>query len=161
MSASTMNAQIEVDAPVGVVYDQWTQFESFPHFMKAVESVTQLDDTRTHWVVSIGGVEREFDATITDQVPNEHIAWASVDGTTHVGEVSFTSAGDATTVTLRMTWQPESLIEKAGAALGFDERQADSDLKHFKKFLEERGAATGGWRGEVHGGTTATPTPEI
>jgi len=161
MSASTMNAEIEVDAPVSVAYDQWTQFEDFPHFMGAVKSVTQLEDTRTHWVTSIGGVEREFDATITDQVPNEHIAWASDDGTSHVGEVSFTSAGDATLVTLRMTWQPENLIEKAGAALGLDERQAESDLKNFKKFLEERGAATGGWRGEVHGGTTDPTTPMV
>lgn len=161
MSASTMNAQIEVDAPVSAVYNQWTQFESFPHFMGAVESVTQLDATRTHWVTKIGGVEREFDAVITDQVPDEHIAWATEDGTTHVGEVSFTSAGDATTVTLRMTWQPENLVEKAGAALGLDERQAESDLKKFKEFIEERGAATGGWRGEVHGSTPDTTTPAL
>lgn len=161
MSASTMNAQIEVDAPVSVVYNQWTQFESFPHFMGAVESVTQLDDTRTRWVTKIGGVEREFDAVITDQVPDEHIAWATEDGTTHVGEVSFTPAGDGTAITLRMAWQPESFTEKAGAALGLDERQAESDLKKFKEFIEERGAATGGWRGEVHGGTPDSSTPAL
>jgi hypothetical protein len=53
-----------------------------------------------------------------------------------------------------MTWVPESFTEKAGAALGIDERAAKKDLERFKEFIEERGRETGGWRGEIHGGAT-------
>ena len=74
---STMTADIEVDAPIRAVYDQWTQFEEFPEFMGSVNSITQTTDDLTHWSVSIGGVEREFDAEIVDQVPDDHIEWAS------------------------------------------------------------------------------------
>ena len=93
---STMTAEIDVDAPIQAVYNQWTQFESFPHFLHAVKEVTQIDDARTHWVVSVGGVRREFDAEITEQVPDELIAWASVDGKSHSGSVRFAPASGAT-----------------------------------------------------------------
>lgn len=154
MATSTVTAETEVDAPLRAVYDQWTQFEEFPRFMSAVERIDQLDDRRTHWVVKIGGVEREFDATITDQVPDDHIAWASHDDKVHTGRVSFAPAGDRTKVTLEMTWLPETFTEKAGAAVGIDEHAAEKDLDRFKDFIEERGRETGGWRGEIHGPST-------
>jgi carbon monoxide dehydrogenase subunit G len=148
---STMSAEIDVDAPIQAVYNQWTQFESFPHFLNAVKEVTQIDDSLTHWVVSVGGVQREFDAEITDQVPDQHIAWASVDGKSHSGSVRFAPAGAASTrVSLEMMWLPETFVEKVGAALNLDERQAKMDLERFKSFIEERGRETGGWRGEIH-----------
>jgi uncharacterized membrane protein len=150
---STMTAEIDVDAPIRAVYNQWTQFESFPNFLHAVKEVTQRDATLTHWVVSVGGVRREFDAEITEQVPDELIAWASVDGTTHRGIVRFEPVSAAITgVSLEMLWLPETVVEKVGAALNIDERQAQMDLERFKSFIEERGRETGGWRGEVHDG---------
>jgi len=150
---STMSAEIDVDAPIRAVYNQWTQFESFPHFLNAVKEVTQLDDTRTRWVVSVGGVRREFEAEITEQVPDEIIAWASTDGKTHTGSVRFGLAADGGThVTLDMMWLPETFVEKVGAALDIDERQAAADLQRFKDFIEDRGRETGGWRGEIHDG---------
>jgi len=154
MATSIVTAEIGVDAPIRAVYDQWTQFEEFPRFMSAVERIDQLDDQRTHWVVNIGGVEREFDATITDQVPDDHISWASHGEKLHTGRVSFVPAGEGTRVSLEMTWVPESFTEKTGAALGIDERAAKKDLERFKEFIEERGRETGGWRGEIHGGAT-------
>ena len=66
---------IDVNVPVRVAYNQWTQFEEFPHFMSFVESITQKNDTLTHWKVKIGGAEREFDAEITEQHPDERVAW--------------------------------------------------------------------------------------
>ena len=153
---STMTAEIDVDAPIRAVYNQWTQFESFPNFLHAVKEVTQRDDTLTHWVVSVGGVRREFDAEITEQVPDELIAWASVDGKSHSGSVRFAPVSDAIThVSLEMLWLPETVVEKVGAALNLDERQAQMDLERFKSFIEERGRETGGWRGEVHDGVPA------
>lgn len=150
---STMTAEIEVDAPIRAVYDQWTQFEEFPEFMGTVQTVTQVTDDVTHWTVSIAGIEREFDAVIVDQVPDDHVEWASTEARVHTGRVDFAPLGaDRTRVALRMEWEPETLLEKAGAGLNLDEGAARMDLQRFKTFIEDRGRATGGWRGDVHNG---------
>lgn len=157
--STTVTADIEVDVPVRVAYDQWTQFESFPHFMSGVESVRQIDDTTTHWVVSIAGVKREFDADISDQVPDDHVAWRSTTAEVdHRGRVDFRPGADGRTrIDLTIEWQPEGFVEKAGAALQLDDAQVKRDLHRFKKFIEDRHTPTGAWRGEVHGGQeTAT-----
>jgi|SRR5215204_5933335 len=156
--STTVTADIEVDVPVRVAYDQWTQFESFPHFLSGVESVRQLDDTTTHWVVKVGGVERELDADISDQVPDDHVAWRSTAAETpHRGRVDFRPVdGNSTRIDLTMEWEPEGFVEKVGAALQIDDLQVKSDLKRFKEFVEERNAPTGAWRGEVHGGVEGT-----
>ncbi|MGR0320673.1 SRPBCC family protein [Agromyces sp. ZXT2-3] len=152
--STTVTADIEVDVPIRVAYDQWTQFESFPHFMSGVDSVRQLDDSTTHWVVSIGGATREFDADISDQVPDDHVAWHSTTAEVHHrGRVQFRPVtADRTRVDVTLEWEPEGFVEEAGAALGFDDRQVEHDLKKFKEFIESRELPTGAWRGEVHQG---------
>lgn len=155
--STTLNASIEVDVPVRVAYDQWTQFESLPEFLGGVDSVTQLSDTMTHWVVSIGGVRREFDAEIGDQVPDDHVTWRSTGEVMHRGRVEFTATGaESTRVDLEIEWEPEGFMESAGAALQLDDLQVKSDLRRFKEFVERRRTPTGAWRGEVHGGETRT-----
>lgn len=148
---STVEESIDVDVPVSVAYNQWTQFESFPEFMNGVESITQVSETRNHWVTKVGGVTREFDTEISEQHPDERIAWHSVDGETkHAGVVTFHRLEDSKTrLMIQIDWEPEGLIEKVGAAVGVDDRQVKSDAKRFKQFIESRGAATGGWRGDV------------
>ena len=147
---SSVTESIDVSVPVHTAYNQWTQFESFPHFMSGVESITQTDATHTHWKTKIAGVEREFDAEITEQHPDERVAWKSVDGKDHAGVVTFHRLGDnETKVTVQMDWEAESLVEKAGAAIGADDRQVKADLKRFKEFIESRGTETGAWRGDV------------
>ena len=147
---ASVTESIDVEVPVHTAYNQWTQFESFPQFMSGVESVTQQDDTHTHWKTKIGGVEREFDAEITEQHPDERVAWKSTDGTTHAGVVTFHRLSDAETrVTVQLEWEPEGLTEKAGAVIGLDDHQVKSDLDRFKKFIENRGKETGAWRGDV------------
>lgn len=146
----SVQESIDVDVPLSTVYNQWTQFEDFPHFMGGVERVTQVSDTLTHWTTSIAGVEREFDAEITEQHPDERVAWKSVDGKTHAGVVTFHRLSDTSTrVMVQIDWETESLTEKAGAALGADDRQVKKDLDRFKEFIESRGVETGGWRGDV------------
>ncbi|UJP40342.1 SRPBCC family protein [Cellulomonas palmilytica] len=146
----TIDESIEVDVPISTAYNQWTQFEDFPAFMGGVEQVRQLDDTLTHWRTSIGGVEREFDAQIVEQTPDTRVAWQSIDGTTHVGQVTFEPiSATQTRVHVQTAWEPETLVEKAGAAIGADDRQVKADLKRFKEFIESRGVETGAWRGEV------------
>lgn len=143
---------VVVDVPVSVAYGQWTQFEEFPRFMGGVTSVEQVTDTRLHWVAEIFGVKREWDAQILEQVADQKIAWAATEGATNAGAVRFEPAGaGATHVHLTLEYEPEGLVEKAGDALSIVEKQAEGDLERFKAFIEERGTATGTWRGEVDG----------
>jgi uncharacterized membrane protein len=145
---------IEVDVPVRTAYNQWTQFETFPEFMSGVESVTQLDDTHLHWVTNIAGVEREFDAEISEQHPDERVAWHSTGGETrHAGVVTFHRlADDKTRVMVQLEWQPSDLVERVGSAINVDDRRVEGDLERFKSFIEARGSETGAWRGDVDAG---------
>jgi uncharacterized membrane protein len=142
---------IDVDVDVSTAYNQWTQFETFPQFMSGVESITQLDDTRTHWVTSIAGVEREFDAEISEQHPDERIAWRSVDGEAkHAGVVTFHRLEAAKTrVMLQLDWKPTGVAEKVASAVNIDDHQVKKDLEHFKELIESRGNESGAWRGDV------------
>jgi uncharacterized membrane protein len=147
---SSITESVDVAVPVPTAYNQWTQFESFPQFMEGVESVSQLGDTMTHWVIDVGGVHREFDARITEQHPDERVAWESVAGPRHAGVVTFHRLNDTESrVTLQMETDPEGLVENAADALGFLSRRAKRDLGRFKEFIETRGTETGGWRGDV------------
>lgn len=151
---TTMEKSVTVDVPVHEVYDQWTQFESFPKFMEGVEEVRQLDDTHLHWKAQIAGVEREWDAEIVDQTPDERITWRATDGARNDGTVSFApvEGGKCTRVTLRMDFEPEGFAEKAGDMLHIVQSRVGGDLDRFKDFIEHAGHATGGWRGEVKPG---------
>ncbi|GLU48192.1 SRPBCC family protein [Nocardiopsis ansamitocini] len=142
---------VEVDVPVRQVYDQWTRFESFPEFMGGVERITQQDDTHSLWEVSVGGQHREFEAVVTEQVPDERIAWKSVDGVSHAGVVTFHRIGpQRTRVTLQLHTAPEGVVEQLGDKLGVVKARVKSDMKHFREFIESHGGpAQGGWRGEV------------
>ena len=148
---ASVQEAIDVDVPIRVAYDQWTQFESFPQFMGGVERITQTDARHTHWVTNIDGVKREFDTEITEQNPDERVAWTSTaGGAKHAGVVTFHKLDEnKTRVMIQIDWEPEGLVEKAGAALGFDDRQVKADAKKFKEFIESRGNETGAWRGEV------------
>ena len=152
---STVEKSIDVEVPVSTAYNQWTQFESFPEFMEGVDRIDQTSSTQTHWVTSIGGVHREFDAEITEQRPDERVAWTSIDGPKQAGVVTFHRLGpDRTRVMVQMDFEPEGLVETAGDKLGIVGRRVEGDLERFKKFIEQRGTETGGWRGEVE-----RPTP--
>lgn len=147
-----MEKSIEVDVPVYEAYNQWTQFEDFPRFMEGVEEVQQLDDRRLHWRARIAGQDKEWEAEIVDQVPDRRIAWRTTTGSQNAGAVLFEPMGDQRTrVTLRMEYEPEGATEHVGDLLGFVSNRVEGDLERFKNFIEERGRASGGWRGEIHG----------
>jgi uncharacterized membrane protein len=141
---------ITVNVPVSTAYNQWTQFEEFPHFMDGVIEVKQLDDTTLHWVAQIGGQRKEWEARITEQVPDERIAWRSESGASNGGVVSFEPLGpNSTLVSLEMEYAPENVIESAADTMGFVSRRVKADLRRFKEFIEARGRETGAWRGKV------------
>lgn len=149
---STIEHSVDVNVPIRVAYNQWTQFESFPEFMEGVESIKQLTDTRTHWITEIAGVKREFDAEITEQHPDERVAWRSVDKPHQSGVVTFHRLSEDTTrVTLQMEYDPESFVEKVGDWLNIVKMRVKGDMERFKAFIESRGGETGAWRGDVPG----------
>ncbi|MDQ2845924.1 MAG: SRPBCC family protein [Actinomycetota bacterium] len=146
----SVTKSVDVSVPVTTAYNQWTQFESFPHFMGGVESINQTDPTHCHWVTKIGGVTREFDTEITEQHPDERVAWKSTDGTTHAGVVTFHKlAENETKVTVQLDWNAEGIVEKIGAAVGVDDHQVKADLDRFKSYIESQGREDGAWRGDV------------
>ena len=91
---STIEQSIDVNVPVHTAYNQWTQFEEFPRFMEGVEEVRQLDERRLHWRATIGGRVEEWDAVITEQHPDERIAWKNTTGAANAGVVTFHRLAD-------------------------------------------------------------------
>jgi len=148
---STITEFVDVTVPVSTAYNQWTQFESFPRFMDGVDEIRQIDDTHTHWKVSVAGVTREFDATITEQNPDERVAWTSDSGPTHAGVITFHRVDDTTTrVTAQMDIDPDGFVENVADKLGILDRKVKGDMERFKTFIENRdGNETGAWRGDV------------
>jgi uncharacterized membrane protein len=147
---STITETVDVEVPVATAYNQWTQFESFPQFMEGVEQIRQLDDIHLHWVTKVGGATREFDATITEQHPDERIAWRSDSGPNHAGVITFHRLNGSTTrVTAQMDLDPEGFAENVGDKLGVLDRRVKNDMRRFKEFIEHRGGETGSWRGDV------------
>lgn len=145
-----MHHEIEIDLPVRTVYDQWTQFEDFPLFMKHVADVQQIDTTNTLWKAKISGISREWKAEITEQSPDQRIAWTATDGTKHGGVVTFHPLSDNhTRVVLQMDVDSEGFLEKVADWGGYISDRTKKDLESFKDFIEARGKATGAWRGEV------------
>jgi uncharacterized membrane protein len=150
---ATIEKSIEANAPLRAVYNQWTQFEEFPRFMEGVEEVRQLDDKRLHWRAKVGGKIKEWDAEITEQRPDERIAWTSRGGAWNAGVVTFHRIDDSRTkVMLQVDYDPEGVVETVGDALGVVSSRIEGDLKRFKEFIEKRGRETGAWRGEIHQG---------
>jgi len=147
---SSIEESVEVEVSTRTAYDQWTQFEEFPRFMEGVDSVRQVDDTHLHWKAELGGVEREWDAEITQQTPDQRIAWKSTSGARNDGVVTFHRLEEnRTKIMLQLDYEPEGVTEKAGDVLGIVRRRAKGDMKRFKDFIERRGSETGAWRGEV------------
>ena len=146
----SIEKSVEVDVPVSTAYNQWTQFEEFPSFMNGVEAVKQLDETHLHWVASISGHREEWDAEITEQIPDERVAWKATSGKGNAGVVTFHKLDDnRTKVMLQLDWESEGMVEALGAMLGRDDRAVKGDLERFKELIEKQGSESGAWRGEV------------
>jgi uncharacterized membrane protein len=147
---SVIEKSIDLNVPVNTAYNQWTQFEEFPRFMEGVEQVQQIDDKHLHWKASIGGKQKEWDAVITEQIPDQRIAWMSQGGSKNGGTVTFSKTSqNQSTLNLRMEYEPEGAMEKTGDIMGVVSSRVEGDLQRFKEFIESRGQETGAWRGKV------------
>ena len=148
---SQITEAIDVSVPVRTAYDQWTQFETFPKFMEGVKSVRQLDDQTLEWVADVGGRTKTWEARITEQRPDERIAWTATEGAHNAGVVTFHRLAEGESrVTLQLDVEPEGPIESVGTALGVVQRRVKGDMERFKEFIEARGVESGAWRGEVN-----------
>ncbi|MFE3167475.1 SRPBCC family protein [Streptomyces sp. NPDC059224] len=156
---STVRKAVDVAVPVHTAYNQWTQFEDFPNFMEGVEEVRQLDDRHTHWTTRIGGVRREFDTEIVDQLPDDRITWRAIEGDTRQrGSVRFEPLDEThTRVELTMDIEPSGMAEKGADALGLIDRRVDGDLGRFKDYIEQHGGESGAWRGRIRPGDPGSP----
>jgi uncharacterized membrane protein len=153
-SSKKIRESIEVEVPLSTAYNQWTQFEEFPRFMEGVESVRQLDDSRLYWRADVGGKTVEWQAKITEQIPDMRVAWRSISGAKNSGSVTFDRIDDHRThVHLELEYEPEGFVENVGDFLGVVTVRARGDLARFKAFIERRGQETGAWRGRI-------PSPE-
>lgn len=151
--AKQVESSINVKVPVRTAYNQWTQFEEFPRFMEGVKEIRQLDDQHVHWIAEVAGKQKEWDAEITEQIPDQRIAWRSVEGAPNGGIVEFRPVGsDETEIRVRMEFEPEGAVEKVGSSLHAPEARVKGDLQRFKEFIESRGSESGAWRGEIRGG---------
>ncbi len=147
---SNVTESIDVNVPVRTAYDQWTQFEEFPKFMKNIKQIRQLDDTHLEWTAEIAGKEKVWQAEVTEQNPDERVAWKATEGASNSGVVTFHRIDqNVTRVTVQMDIDPEGVVENVGDALGVPDRSVKGDLERFKEFIETRGVETGAWRGEV------------
>ena len=147
---STVEQSIEVNVPVRTAYNQWTQFEDFPHFMGGVNKVLQKDDTTLEWEAEIAGQSRQWEAKIDEQIPDERIAWHATSGVKQAGVVTFHRIDDSVCkVMLQMEFEGKDFAEKAADAIGIVKARIKGDLQRFKEFSEKRGSETGAWRGEV------------
>ena len=148
---TTIEQSIDLDVPVRAAYDQWTRFEEFPQFMKGVEEIRQIDDRHLHWVAELGGTRHEWDAEITEQQPDERVAWRNTDGKDNAGVVTFHKLSDTSSrVMVQIDFVPEGIKEKVGSAINAPDRQVKGDLERFKELVESKGGPSeGGWRGEV------------
>ena len=147
---SVIEKSIELNVPVRTAYNQWTQFEDFPKFMEGVKQVKQIDDKRLHWTANIAGKEEEWNAEITEQIPDERIAWTSRGGATNAGVVTFHRLSDATSkMMLQLEYDPQGFVEKAADTMGLVTQRVEGDLRRFKDYIETQGHETGAWRGTV------------
>jgi uncharacterized membrane protein len=146
----TVEQGIDLDVPVRTAYDRWTQFEDFPQFMKGVQQVRQIDDTHLHWKAEIAGHTKEWDAEITEQHPDERVAWKATDGSPNAGVVTFHRLSDSSSrLMVQIEHEEDGVVEKVGSAHGADTHRVKGDLERFKELVETHGAAGGGWRGDV------------
>jgi uncharacterized membrane protein len=144
---------VEIEAPRRTVYDQWTQFEEFPRFVSGVKHVRQLDETHVRWHANVSGVSQKWDAEITEQIPDERIAWRSTAGERVNGSVCFEALpDDRALVRIELLYGLEGAADDGGDARGLVAQQVEQTLRDFKAYIEQRQVADGAWRGEVHGG---------
>ncbi|WP_433430324.1 SRPBCC family protein [Nonomuraea sp. CA-141351] len=147
---------IDVGAPRRLVYDQWTQFQDFPTFMKKVETVNQESDEQLSWKAHIFWSHRTWKSHIIEQIPDKHIIWRSEGAKGYVdGAVTFHAVSDDLThVLVVLEYHPQGMFERTGNLWRAQGRRVRLELKHFRRhvmahLLLNPDSVGEGWRGEI------------
>ena len=147
-----MEKSIQINVPASLAYNRWTQFAALPLFMEGVNKVVERDAKGLYSGTDISTQEEDFEVLITEQIPNYRIAWRNAAGASNTGIVTFHPIDDSTTqIILELSYEPDGVLEKAGAMLGFVSRRVEGDLQHFKDFIETQEKETGRWHDEDYG----------
>lgn len=169
-----IETSIAIDKSPEELYRFWRDFKNLPLFMRSLESVSEIDESKSHWVArGIGNVQVEWDAEIYNQKENELIAWRSLENAdvVNAGSVRFEKAptGRGTYVRVTMNYNPPAGALGAGIAqlLGGEPRQLiKEDLRRLKQMMEAGEIATidgqtSGRAANADTATDASATPEI
>ena len=149
---------IDVGVPLRIAYNQWTEFGSFPSFMKKVESVQAPDETKIEFRAKIFWSSRSWEATIKSQIPDERIVWRSKGEKGHVdGAVTFHEIGpNLTRILVVLEYYPKGFFEKTGNIWEAQGRRARAELRHFRRHVMTRTLLepdeVEGWRGTIEDG---------
>lgn len=140
-----------VNVPVRNAYDQWTQFEDMKLYVPGVRKVRQVEDNHVHLTYKRRGVERTWDARITEQIPDARIAWESVsEQPEHAGVVTFHHIDDDhTKIMVQLEFWPTGFFEHYADKVGLVRQFVDEALDGFEEFIEDRRRPTGAWRGLI------------
>jgi hypothetical protein len=127
----------DLAVPAARAYRHWTRFEAFPQFLDSIREVRRLDEHRVQWRAEVGGRDLRWTAEIHEQVPDQRIAWRSLEGAEHAGSVSFRPLGpDTCRMLVEVVYEPQGLVEDLGALLGLVSQRIATELEHFRTYVE-------------------------
>lgn len=153
--------QIDVAVPRRTAYNQWTQLEDFPPIFRSVQRVDQEEDDVATWQAKMLFSTREWESEITEQIPDERIAWAARGDVNHRGVVTFHELDEnLTRVQVEMEYLPTGLVERFGNVFLTVRHRVRKSLRLFKHFMEFRGEETGAWRGQILDEGSSDSDPE-
>ena len=136
---TSIERSVELEVPARTAYDQWTQLTELPRYVPELESVEQLDERNVRWKARVRGRQLEGEIEIVEQIPDKRIAWRGTKGPANAGVLTFHRlSDDRSKVMLQVDHDAELSAD-----------QVEVDLNRFKEFIEDRGRATGSWRGSI------------
>ncbi len=136
-SFETLEESIEIAAPPSVVFERWTRFEEFPHFMEGVSEVRRVGERKIRWQGEFAGERREWDSDITVWIPGRRIAWRATSAGAHSSRaVCVEGAGDGRTrLTLKMLIDPDEAWAQMPSVEEIS-RRLQGNLARFKALVE-------------------------
>ncbi|WP_328551097.1 MULTISPECIES: SRPBCC family protein [unclassified Streptomyces] len=140
MTASLVET-VDIQAPVSVAWDLWSDVTRWPSFLSHVRLVEPLGERRFAWQLSLPGADKNFVAELTEVIPGERIAWHTTQGVHHAGVVTFHPLSDTSSrVALQIEYNPKGFVEHLGALTNLDSTLANYDLGEFQKLAETAAA---------------------
>ena len=150
--------RVEIPRDALTVWAHWARFAEFPDVLRAVVRVHSIGEHRSLWETYIGGFQQLWEAEIVERDPPRRLAWRSIRGFPHRGEVVITpTSAHSSRVSLRIHYWPRSLLERVGARLGIVDRTVARELDRLVGWITRRAPAE--TSSEPACGSRAAPRP--